>query len=104
MPTSLFPQNARVPRHLSHNEIHQALEELDKKIRTLRNRAHATTAGAAHTYHEHIATLEVKRGKLAERLGPAPAPDAQPTSQDQNTWGEIWHGIENLRNDLRNIL
>lgn len=98
------PQHARVPEHLSDKNIRQALEDLDTKIKTLRNRAHATTAGAPHTYHEHIAALEVKRNKLAEKLGPEPAHDAKPSDQDHGTWSEIWHGIENLRNDLRNII
>jgi hypothetical protein len=98
------PEHVRVPQHLSDKDLRQSLEDLDGKIKTLRNRAHATTEGANHTYHEHIAMLEAKRNKLAERLGPTPADDAQPNSQDQSTWSEIWHGIENLRNDLRNIL
>jgi hypothetical protein len=98
------PEHVRVPQHLSDNDIRQALDDLDSKIKTLRNRAHATTEGAPHTYHEHIAMLEAKRNKLAEQLGPAPAADAKPTDRDHSTWSEIWHGIENLRNDLRNII
>ncbi|TGE25284.1 hypothetical protein E5K00_08865 [Hymenobacter aquaticus] len=95
------PENMRVPQHLSEAELHQALDELDAKIKTLRNRAHATAVGSENTYHEHIAALEVKRAKLAELVGPAgrPAPD-RPTS----TWDEIRRGIDTLREDLRNII
>ncbi|QIX62830.1 hypothetical protein FY528_08170 [Hymenobacter lutimineralis] len=101
------PQHVRVPENLSDAHLRQALTELDEKIKTLRNRAHTTTANSPHTYHEHIAALEVKRAGLLERLGPAaadaPAKDsASPT--DRSTWEEIWQGIENLRNDLRNII
>lgn len=102
------PNHMRVPEHLSEAALHQALEELNSKIKTLRNRAHATTATSQHTYHQHIAALEVKRAKLAERLGPSaaagsqPAPPANPA--DRTTWDEIWQGIENLRDDLRNII
>jgi len=102
MATTPSPEHMRVPENLSDNELRQALEELDHKIKTLRNRAHATTAGAPHTYHEHADALEVKRSKLAERLGPT-ASNTQPNDHDRSTWSEIWHGIENLRNDLRNI-
>ena len=104
MASTPSPERARIPQHLSDDKLRAALEELDHKIVTLRNRAHATTAGAPHTYHEHIATLEVKRAKLTERLGPAPASGTPASPADPGTWNEIWHGIENLRNDLRNIL
>jgi hypothetical protein len=104
MSTIPSPEHVRVPQHLSDQDLRHSLEDLDGKIKTLRNRAHATTEGAPHTYHEHIAMLEAKRNKLAEQLGPAPAADTKPTDQDQSTWNEIWHGIENLRNDLRNII
>lgn len=99
------PHNVRVPEHLSDADLRQALDELDNKIKTLRNRAHATAAGSENTYHEHIAALEVKRSKLAERLGPAPDSNGSGTgSEDRSTWDEIWRGIENLRQDLRNII
>ncbi|WP_048825708.1 hypothetical protein [Hymenobacter sp. DG25B] len=97
----------RVPENLSDADLRQALEELNGKIKTLRNRAHATTANSPHTYHEHIAALEVKRAKLAAQLGPTPnsgttAPATNDT--DRSTWDEIWRGIENLRDDLRHII
>ncbi|WP_303310938.1 hypothetical protein [Hymenobacter sp. BT730] len=101
------PDHMRVPENLSDADLRQALEELDSKIQTLRNRAHATTANSPHTYHEHIAALEVKRAKLAERLGPAPATSTTSSATndtDRSTWDEIWRGIENLRDDLRHII
>ncbi|MCR5889423.1 hypothetical protein LRS06_16930 [Hymenobacter sp. J193] len=101
------PQHMRVPENLSDAHLRQALTELDEKIKTLRNRAHATTANSTHTYHEHIAALEVKRAKLLERLGPADAAAASGTGADhanRSTWEEIWQGVENLRNDLRNLI
>jgi len=101
------PENVRVPQHLSDADLRQALEELDTKIKTLRNRAQATTAGSHATYHEHAAALEAKRTKLVAQLGPAPAhgqsTDAMPT-QNKSLWEEIARGIENLRADLRDIV
>ncbi len=105
MSQPLSPHHVRVPNHLSDASLRQALDELDGKIKTLRNRSHATAAGAPHTYHEHIAALEAKRQLLLDRLGPAPAATDKPTdTQDRSTWDEIWRGIENLRDDLRNII
>jgi len=100
------PENVRVPQHLSDADLRQALEELDTKIKTLHNRAQATTAGSHATYHEHAAALEAKRAKLVAQLGPAPAQEqpAGATSQDKSLWEEIARGIENLRNDLRDIV
>jgi peptidoglycan hydrolase CwlO-like protein len=98
------PEHVRVPTHLSAAELHQALDELDAKIRTLQNRAHATTAHSQHTYHEHIAALETKRDKLAAQMKNAPAAQTPPSDSDRSTWAEVWRGIENLRNDLRNII
>ncbi|MBG8555859.1 hypothetical protein [Hymenobacter guriensis] len=100
------PQHMRVPENLSDAHLRQALTELDEKIKTLRNRAHTTTANSSHTYHEHIAALEVKRAKLLERLGPADAASGtdQPDQANRSTWEEIWQGVENLRNDLRNLI
>lgn len=107
MSTLPSPDHVRPPQNLSDASLRQALTELESKIRTLRNRAHATTAGAPHTYHEHIASLEAKRHKLQERLGAAPAAAsaANPApTEDRSAWDEIWRGIENLREDLRNII
>ncbi|SHK86474.1 sll1863 family stress response protein [Hymenobacter psychrotolerans] len=100
------PENVRPPQNLSDASLRQALDELDSKIRTLQNRAHATTAGATHTYHEHIASLEAKRHKLQERLGLARENNTATAANDseRSTWDEIWRGIENLREDLRNII
>lgn len=102
------PNHMRVPENLSDADLRQALEELDSKIKTLRNRAHATTANSPHTYHEHIAALEVKRAKLVAQLGPAPAASstssATSNDTDRSAWDEIWRGIENLREDLRHII
>lgn len=107
MSTLPSPEHVRPPQNLSDASLRQALTELESKIQTLRNRAHATTAGAPHTYHEHIASLEAKRHKLQERLGTAPANSeaaASATDTDRSAWDEIWQGIENLRQDLRNII
>ncbi|WP_133273580.1 sll1863 family stress response protein [Hymenobacter radiodurans] len=94
------PENMRVPNHLSDAELQQALEELDSKIKTLQNRAHATTANSHHTYHEHVAALEVKRAKLTEML----SRDTDSTKREPSTWDEIRRGIDTLRDDLRNLI
>lgn len=94
------PENVRVPNHLSEAELQQALEELDSKIKTLQNRAHATTASSHHTYHEHVATLEVKRAKLSEMLDRHPSG----TDREPSTWDEIRRGIDTLRDDLHNLI
>ncbi|UOR03770.1 hypothetical protein MUN82_12515 [Hymenobacter aerilatus] len=101
------PENVRVPQHLSDADLRQALEELDAKIKTLHNRAHATTAGSHATYHEHAAALEAKRAKLVAQLGPTPtgpATGAAPSEQNKSLWEEISRGIDNLRKDLRDIV
>ncbi|UYZ64777.1 sll1863 family stress response protein [Hymenobacter weizhouensis] len=98
------PEHMRAPHHLSDAELRQALEELDAKIQTLRNRAHATTAGSQNTYHQHADALEAKRARLAQQLGPSRSADTPASDSERSTWGEIWRGIENLRNDLRNII
>lgn len=106
MATTPSPENMRVPDHLTSDDLRQALTELDAKIQTLRNRAHATAANSHNTYHQHADALEAKRARLAERLGPnAPATSSTAApDQDRSTWDEIWRGIENLRQDLRNII
>ena len=93
----------RVPQHLTAGTLQLALDELDGKIKTLRNRVHATTAGSQNTYHEHIASLEAKRTKLAAQLSAHPATDSG-ASEPHSAWEEIMRGIDNLRDDLRNIL
>jgi len=98
------PENVRVPQHLNDDALRQALDELDGKIKTLRNRAHATAANSENTYHEHIASLEAKRAKLAALLGPAPAPGTPAPERELSAWDEIRRGIDNLRDDLRNII
>ncbi|MCC2548628.1 hypothetical protein LJY25_19425 [Hymenobacter sp. BT175] len=98
------PENMRVPNHLSDAELRQALDELTAKIKTLENRAHATAANSEHTYHEHIAALEAKRAKLAEKLGPAPAAGMAAPERETSAWDEIRRGIDNLRDDLRKII
>lgn len=103
MSTLPSPEHVRPPQNLSDASLRQALTELESKIQTLRNRAHATIAGAPHTYHEHIASLEAKRQKLQERLGTPPT-ETPAADADRSAWDEIWQGIENLRQDLRNII
>jgi len=102
MSTTPTPEHARVPQNLSDASLREALHELDDKIRTLHNRAHTTRADSSATYQEHAAALEAKRAKLAAQLGPAP--DSDSTNAAHSTWGDIWRGIEGLRNDLRNII
>ncbi|SNR91080.1 MULTISPECIES: hypothetical protein [Hymenobacter] len=104
MSTTPSPEHVRVPEHLSADSLRQALEELDAKIQTLHNRANATTAASHNTYLQHAAALEVKRSKLAARLSESSDSKTDSSDSDRSTWGEIWHGIENLRNDLRNII
>lgn len=98
------PENVRVPQHLNETELRQALDELDAKIKLLHNRAHATAANSPHTYHEHAAALEAKRAKLVQLLPAADRDRTAPDGHEPSVWEEIQHGIENLRNDLRNIL
>ncbi|GAA3953507.1 hypothetical protein [Hymenobacter algoricola] len=98
------PENVRVPQHLNEEELRLALDELNGKIKTLQNRAHATTATSQNTYHEHIAALEAKRTKLATLLGPRTAPGTTSPERPTTAWDEIRRGIDNLRDDLRNIL
>jgi hypothetical protein len=94
------PDHQRAPR-LSEAELRQALDELDTKIRTLHNRAHATAAGSPNTYETHATSLEAKRARLAEQLGqyPTPADGSEPS-----VWTQIRRGIDTLRDDLRTIL
>ncbi|GAC1591722.1 MAG: hypothetical protein NVS3B25_11420 [Hymenobacter sp.] len=97
MPT---PNHPRAPR-LSEPELRQALEELDAKIKTLHNRAHATAAGSPNTYQQHAGALETKRAQLAEQLRHA-SPAA--AGHEPSTWEQIQLGIEELRKDLRDLL
>ena len=101
MPNSSIPapEHQRLP-HLTGADLHLALEELDAKIQTLHNRAHATAAGSPATYLEHAQSLEAKRARLAEQLTNAPATD----NTEPGAWAQIRHGISLLRADLKNIL
>lgn len=84
--------------HLSDADLRQALDELDAKIHTLRQRAHATAAGSPATYQAHADALDAKRARLAAQLTEhtdAPEPGA---------WASIWRSVEGLREDLRNLL
>ncbi|KAA9339155.1 hypothetical protein F0P96_00540 [Hymenobacter busanensis] len=92
------PENMRAPGHLSPNELRQALDELDAKIKTLNARANATTADSPHHYHEHAAALEAKRSKLAEQLG-STADDAP-----GSVWSDIKRGIDVLRQDISKFI
>ena len=95
------PENQRPPQ-LRGADLHQALEELDAKIQTLRNRAHATAAGSPATYSEHANSLEAKRARLAEQLHAAPA--AAVDGPEPGAWSQIRYGISLLRDDLKNFL
>ena len=90
------PMHPRAPQ-LSESELRQALDELDAKIQTLRNRAHATAAGSPNTYQQHAEALETKRAQLAEQLGQADGSDA-------GVWAKIRSGIESLGNDVKSVL
>ena len=96
------PDSMRPPQNLSDDLLREALRELDGKIQTLHNRAHATAAGSSATYQEHAAALEAKRARLATQLGPEPAGATTPPAQ--SIWEEIWHGVEGLRQDLRDLV
>jgi len=87
--------------HLSATNLRQALDELDAKIHTLRQRAHATAAGSPATYQAHADALEAKRARLAAQLGDH---TDSGSADDPGVWISIWRGIEALREDLRNIL
>ncbi|RSK33904.1 hypothetical protein [Hymenobacter metallilatus] len=105
MATTPTPDHMRVPATLSAEALRHALTELDTKIQTLHNRANATTAGSQATYQQHAEALEAKRARLVERLHQTPAPTASDSgAPEQGTWSEIWRGIENLRQDLRNLI
>ena len=95
------PTHPRAPR-LSETELRQALDELDAKIRTLHNRAHATAAGSPSTYQQHADALEAKRAQLAEQLGQAPA--ALPDGPEPGVWAQIRRGIDTLSADVRDLL
>ena len=99
MSTTTIPDFPRDPR-LSENDLHQALEELDAKIKTLHNRAHATVAGSPNTYQAHAVVLEAKRARLAEQLSQAPTPTAGP---EPSVWTQIRQGIETLGDDVKAI-
>ena len=100
MSTISIPETPRDPR-LSETALRQALDELDAKIKTLHNRAHATAAGSPNTYTAHAAALEAKRARLAEQLGQAPAPASGP---EPSAWDHIRRGIETLRDDVQAVL
>ncbi|RSK42186.1 hypothetical protein [Hymenobacter perfusus] len=112
MATTPIPDHMRVPANLSAEALQHALTELDTKIRTLHNRANATTAGSSATYQQHAEALEAKRARLAERLHATTSPagtlpaaaSADAPKQHESTWEEVWRGIETLRQDLRNII
>lgn len=91
----LKPENMRAPNHLTKEEIEKSLDELDNKIKILRARVNATAADSNHTYHEHIAALETKRGLIADKLT---------TSGDDNTgWGNLRSGLDDLHRDADNL-
>jgi archaellum component FlaC len=97
MDTYKKPEHMRAPENLSALEIKKSLEELDNKIKTLKARVNATASDSNHNYHEHIAALEVKRAKIAEKI-------ASPETQTQTAWDEIKKNINNLGDDLRNLI
>ena len=100
MPTITIPDFPRDPR-LSETDLRQALEELDTKIQTLHNRAHATVAGSPNTYQAHAVALEAKRSRLAEQLRQAPA---LPNGPEPSVWTQIRRDIETLGDDVKAII
>lgn len=92
---NLKPENMRAPMNLTREEIERSLEELDSKIKTLKARVNATAADSNHTYHEHIAALETKRGLIAQKL----------SDQDdsQSKWQGLKDGLDNLKKDMDNL-
>lgn len=97
------PEHMRAPRHLSTAELQQALDELNSKIKTLNARANATTAGAPHHYHEHVAALEVKRQQLAEQLGAADRDTHPDDDRSGGVWTDLKRGIDTLRDDISKL-
>ena len=86
--------NASAPHdpQLSADNLRLALNELDAKIKTLHNRAHATAAGSANTYEAHATALEAKRARLAAQLAPP------------GTWQQLGLDIEKLDHDVQALL
>ncbi|GAB2865472.1 hypothetical protein [Hymenobacter ruber] len=95
--------DASAPRdpQLSATNLRLALDELDAKIKTLHNRAHATAAGSANTYEAHAATLEAKRARLATQLAQAGTPA---TGSEPGPWQQLRQDIENLGHDVQALL
>ncbi|QHL86868.1 hypothetical protein GU926_05220 [Nibribacter ruber] len=94
---NLKPENMRAPEHLNQEEAKKSLEELDAKIKVLKGRANATTADANHTYHEHIAALEAKRGLIAQKL------EGSNHTTTDSTWQEIKNGLEDLSDSIKKL-
>ncbi|WP_201980078.1 hypothetical protein [Hymenobacter rubidus] len=95
-----IPDYPRDPR-LSAADLHQALDELDAKIKTLHSRAHATVAGSTNTYEAHATALEAKRARLAEQLRQAGSADANP---EPSVWTSIRRSIAELGDEVRDAL
>ena len=108
MATVPNPDHVRVPTHLSAIDLQHALDELDVKIQTLHRRAHATVAGSTATYQQHAEALEAKRARLLTKLHQATttSADAKATASatEPGVWDEIRRGVDNLRQDLRDLL
>ncbi|MCX2740219.1 hypothetical protein [Pontibacter anaerobius] len=86
----------RAPDHLTKGEVQKSLDELDKKITTLKARVNATAADSNHTYHEHIAGLERKRELIVQKMGDP--------SNEQQHWSDLHKNISNLHNDADNMI
>lgn len=100
MSATTIPDFPRDPR-LSETALRRALDELDAKIKTLYNRAHATVSGSPNTYHAHAVALEAKRVRLAEQLNHSPASASGP---EPSVWTQIRQGIETLGDDVKAVL
>ena len=98
-PTS-NPSAPRDPQ-LSATNLRLALDELDAKIKTLHNRAHATAAGSTNTYETHAAALEAKRARLAAQLTEGNTPTS---GSEHGTWQQLRQDIENLGHDVQALL
>ena len=95
--------DASAPRdpQLSAANLRLALDELDAKIKTLHNCAHATATGSANTYEAHAAALEAKRSRLAAQLTQAGTP---PAGTEPSPWQQLRQDIENLGHDVQALL
>lgn len=93
---NMKPENMRAPDGLTKGEVQKSLDELDSKIKTLRGRLNATTAGSSNTYQEHITALERKRELIVDKMG-------DPNNQQEH-WNSLHRNIYDLHSEADNML